>query len=100
MDKQDKIYVAGHTGLVGSAIYRNLKARGYNNIVTRSHTELDLTNQAAVQAFFEGERPDCVLLCAAKVGGDSCQFHVPGAVHLRKPGHPDQCGPCGNASWC
>ncbi|BBA33354.1 NAD-dependent epimerase/dehydratase [Methylocaldum marinum] len=69
MDKQDKIYVAGHTGLVGSAIYRNLKARGYNNIVTRSHTELDLTNQAAVQAFFEGERPDCVLLCAAKVGG-------------------------------
>ncbi|WP_133716041.1 GDP-L-fucose synthase family protein [Methylocaldum gracile] len=69
MDKQDKIYVAGHTGLVGSAIYRHLRACGYDNIVTRSHAELDLTNQPAVHAFLEAERPDYVLLCAAKVGG-------------------------------
>lgn len=69
MNKHDKIYVAGHTGLVGSAIYRHLRTHGYDNIVTRSHAELDLTNQTAVHAFFEAERPDYVLLCAAKVGG-------------------------------
>lgn len=65
----DKIYVAGHRGLVGSAIVRSLKAKGYNNIIGRTHKELDLTNQAAVQAFFEEERPDVVVLAAAKVGG-------------------------------
>lgn len=69
MNKQDKIYVAGHRGLVGSAIVRNLKAKGYNNIVGRTHAELDLTNQAAVRKFFEEERPDVVVLAAAKVGG-------------------------------
>lgn len=65
----DKIYVAGHRGLVGSAIVRSLKAKGYENIIGRTHKELDLTNQAAVQAFFEEERPDVVVLAAAKVGG-------------------------------
>lgn len=65
----DKIYVAGHRGLVGSAIVRSLKAKGYNHIIGRTHKELDLTNQAAVQAFFEAERPDVVVLAAAKVGG-------------------------------
>ena len=65
----DKIYVAGHRGLVGSAIVRSLKAKGYNNIIGRTHKELDLTNQAAVQTFFEEERPDVVVLAAAKVGG-------------------------------
>ena len=65
----DKIYVAGHRGLVGSAIVRSLKAKGYNHIIGRTHKELDLTNQAAVQAFFEEERPDVVVLAAAKVGG-------------------------------
>lgn len=65
----DKIYVAGHRGLVGSAIVRSLKAKGYENIIGRTHQELDLTNQAAVQAFFEAERPDVVVLAAAKVGG-------------------------------
>ncbi len=65
----DKIYVAGHRGLVGSAIVRSLKAKGYNNIIGRTHKELDLTNQAAVQAFFEAERPEVVVLAAAKVGG-------------------------------
>ena len=64
-----KIYVAGHRGMVGSAIVRNLQAKGYTNIVTRTHAELDLTNQAAVQAFFEKEKPDQVYLAAAKVGG-------------------------------
>ena len=65
----DKIYVAGHRGLVGSAIVRSLKAKGYTNIIGRTHKELDLTNQAAVQQFFEEEKPDVVVLAAAKVGG-------------------------------
>ena len=65
----NKIYVAGHSGMVGSAIIRNLRASGVTNIVTRSHAELDLTNQAKVQAFFEVEKPDQVYLAAAKVGG-------------------------------
>jgi GDP-L-fucose synthase len=66
---EDRIYVAGHRGLVGSALVRNLHARGYANIVTRTHAELDLTDQAAVRRFFETERPDHVFLAAAKVGG-------------------------------
>ncbi len=69
MRKTDKIYVAGHRGLVGSAIIRRLRAKGYNEIVTRTHTELDLTNQQAVNDFFSAERPDYVFLAAAKVGG-------------------------------
>lgn len=68
-DFNQKIYVAGHRGMVGSAIVRNLQAKGYQNIVTRTHAELDLTNQAAVQSFFESEKPDQVYLAAAKVGG-------------------------------
>lgn len=67
--KQTKIYVAGHRGMVGSAIVRQLKARGFNDIVTRTHAELDLTSQAAVNAFFEQEKPEQVYLAAAKVGG-------------------------------
>jgi GDP-L-fucose synthase len=66
---RQKIYVAGHRGMVGSAIVRTLKDKGYENIITRTHAELDLTNQAAVQAFFEIEKPDQVYLAAAKVGG-------------------------------
>ncbi|MBU3576923.1 GDP-L-fucose synthase [Polynucleobacter sp. UK-Kesae-W10] len=69
LDLNQKIYVAGHRGMVGSAIVRNLKAKGYTNIVTRTHAELDLTNQAAVEAFFKAEKPDQVYLAAAKVGG-------------------------------
>ena len=69
MIKKAKIYVAGHRGMVGSAIVRELKNLGYNNILTRSHDELDLTNQAQVQNFFAAEKPDQVYLCAAKVGG-------------------------------
>lgn len=69
MNKQDKIFVAGHRGLVGGAILRNLKKKGYSNIITRTHKELDLTNQAAVYDFFATEKPDYVFLAAAKVGG-------------------------------
>lgn len=69
MDKKEKIYVAGHRGLVGSAIVRNLIANGYENIVTRTHSELDLTDQAATEAFFKQEKPQFVFLAAAKVGG-------------------------------
>ena len=68
-DLKQKIYVAGHRGMVGSAIMRNLEAKGFKKIITRTHNELDLCNQAAVQAFFEAERPDQVYLAAAKVGG-------------------------------
>lgn len=69
MEKTDKIYVAGHRGLVGSAIVRSLKRQGYESVIGKSHKELDLTEQAAVRAFFEKERPDIVVLAAAKVGG-------------------------------
>lgn len=69
LNKTDKIYVAGHRGLVGSAIWNNLKARGYNNLVGRTHRELDLTDQYAVEKFFDEERPDAVVLAAAFVGG-------------------------------
>lgn len=69
MEKNSKIYVAGHRGLVGSALLRRLHAGGYNNIVTRTHSQLDLTNQPAVSNFFENERPHYVFLAAAKVGG-------------------------------
>ena len=69
MDKNSKIYVAGHLGLVGSAITKNLRSKGYTNLVFRSSSELDLTNQAAVEVFFEAEKPDYVILAAAKVGG-------------------------------
>jgi GDP-L-fucose synthase len=69
MSHQAKIYVAGHRGMVGSAIVRVLQSQGQNNIVTRTHAELDLTNQVAVQDFFATEKPDQVYLAAAKVGG-------------------------------
>jgi len=69
IDLSQKIYVAGHRGMVGSAIVRNLQAKGFANIITRTHAELDLTNQAQVAAFFEKEKPDQVYLAAAKVGG-------------------------------
>lgn len=77
MNKTDKIYVAGHRGLVGSAIVRNLLSKGYTNLVYRTHAELDLTNQAAVRDFFEQERPDVVVLAAAKVGGINANNTAP-----------------------
>jgi GDP-L-fucose synthase len=69
MKKDSKIYIAGHQGLVGSALLRRLNAKGYNNLVLRTHAELELRNQAAVQTFFAIEKPEYVILAAAKVGG-------------------------------
>jgi len=69
MNLKDKIYIAGHRGLVGSAIVRQLEQRGFANLIMRTHKELDLTNQAQVQNFFKQEKPDYVILAAAKVGG-------------------------------
>lgn len=75
MKKTDKIYVAGHRGLVGSAIVRSLREKGYSNVVGRTHKELDLTDQAMVRAFFEQEKPDVVVLAAAKVGESMQTIH-------------------------
>jgi len=69
MNIDSKIYIAGHRGMVGSAIHRNLLAKGFQNILTRSSKELDLRNQQAVNHFFEAENPEYVFLAAAKVGG-------------------------------
>ena len=69
MHSESKIYIAGHRGLVGSALVRQLKTKGYRNLVTRTHAELDLTNQAAVRDFFAREKPEYVFLAAARVGG-------------------------------
>jgi len=69
MEKQSKIYIAGHRGLVGSAIVNNLIFKGYTNLIFRTHAELDLTNQLSVETFFSNEKPEYVILAAAKVGG-------------------------------
>ena len=69
LDINSKIYIAGHCGLVGSAIWENLIRRGYTNLVGRTHSELDLTDQIAVRKFFDEERPDAVVIAAAFVGG-------------------------------
>ena len=69
MNKDSKIYIAGHRGLVGSALVRNLIVQGYNNLILRTHKELELRDQAAVREFFKAEKPDYVILAAAKVGG-------------------------------
>lgn len=77
MEKSDSIYVAGHTGLVGSAVTRKLKRRGFDNLLLRRHSELDLTNQNAVRRFFRKEKPDYVFLAAAKVGGIIANREMP-----------------------
>src|SRR6185369_6443081 len=69
MDKQAKIFVAGHRGMVGSAIVRSLRTAGYDNLLLKTHGELELKNQMAVEAFFQAEKPEYVFLAAAKVGG-------------------------------
>jgi GDP-L-fucose synthase len=78
MNKDSRIYTAGHTGLVGSALYRKLKAEGYTNLITRTHAELDLKRQADVENFFEKEKPEYVFLAAAKVGGIWANTTYPG----------------------
>ena len=69
MNKDSKIYIAGHRGLVGSALMKNLQSAGFTNLILRTHAELDLTDQTATEAFFAQEKPDYVFLAAAKVGG-------------------------------
>ncbi len=69
MTKQEKIYIAGHRGLAGSAIVRSLQKNGHTNLITRTHAELDLIDARAVAEFFASEKPDHVILAAAKVGG-------------------------------
>ena len=76
-EKNDKVYVAGHRGLVGSAIVRSLERHGYTNIIGRTHAEMDLTEQAAVRKFFASEKPDVVVLAAAKVGGINANNTAP-----------------------
>jgi GDP-L-fucose synthase len=77
MDREARIFVAGHRGMVGSAILRRLRAEGYDNLVTRRHAELDLTDQAAVKAFFRDQSPDQVVLAAARVGGIQANNRYP-----------------------
>lgn len=77
MDKNSRIYVAGHRGMVGSAIVRELNRQGYSNIITRTHEELDLLRQDAVEAFFKAEKPEYVFLAAAKVGGIMANSKAP-----------------------
>lgn len=77
MEKESKIYVAGHRGMVGSAIVRELRRQGYDNIITRTHSELDLTDQQAVNGFFAAEKPEYVFLAAAKVGGIEANDKAP-----------------------
>lgn len=77
MEKNAKIFVAGHRGMVGSAIVRALNKQGYTNIITRTHSEMDLTNQAEVEKFFKEEKPDYVFLAAAKVGGIIANSEAP-----------------------
>jgi GDP-L-fucose synthase len=77
MDKTDKIFIAGHRGLAGSAIARNLEAKGFTNLVRRDRKELDLSNESAVAAFFEKEKPDVVVLAAARVGGIKANADFP-----------------------
>jgi len=77
MEKSAKIYVAGHTGMVGSAIVRKLEREGYNNLIVKTHKELDLTNQQAVIDFFENSKPEYVMLAAAKVGGIKANMDSP-----------------------
>ena len=77
MDKNSKIYIAGHTGLVGSALFRRLEADGYSNLIVHRHSDLDLTKQAQVEAFFQSKRPEHVFLAAAKVGGIMANNNYP-----------------------
>lgn len=77
MKLDDKIYVAGHSGLVGSAIVRNLQSKKFNNLLTISHSKLDLTNQSMVSDFFQKEKPDYVIIAAAKVGGIAANNNFP-----------------------
>ena len=82
MDKGSKIYISGHTGLVGSAIVEVLREEGYQNIILRTHEELDLKNQDDVEKFFEKEKPEFIFMSAAKVGGIGANTTYPAEIYL------------------
>ena len=82
LDRTTRIYVAGHRGMVGSATLRLLEQQGFSNLIVASSSELDLTNQVAVSGFFERERPEIVILCAAKVGGIQANIENPATFLL------------------
>ena len=82
MEKKAKIFIAGHRGLVGSAIVRELTKQGYTNLLYKSHKDLNLENQQAVIDFFKAEKPEYVILAAAKVGGDWSEFSISGRIYL------------------
>ena len=84
MNQSDKIYVAGHNGMVGSAIVRKLREKGFINIITRPSSELDLTNQKDTYNFLQDEKPDYVLIAAAKVGGIYANDSCPAEFYLSK----------------
>ena len=90
MNKQARIFVAGHRGLVGSAIVRRLRALGYEQLVFAERRELDLTRQAEVEAWFAAHRPEVVIMAAAKVGGIHANNSYAGRFHSRQPGDADQ----------
>ncbi len=82
MNLQSKIYIAGHTGLVGSAIVRKLEMRGYKNLIYQTSTQLDIRNQQAVNNFFEQQKPEYVFLAAAKVGGIQANLSFRSCLYL------------------
>jgi nucleoside-diphosphate-sugar epimerase len=88
MEKNAKIYVAGHHGLVGSAIWKNLQNKGYTNLVGRTHKELDLLDSVSVRQFFDEEQPEYVFLAAAFVGGKQ---YLPRRLYLQKSANPTEC---------
>lgn len=85
MEKSAKIYIAGHHGLVGSAIWRNLQEKGYTNLTGRSHKELDLLDGVAVKDFFDQERPEYVILAARPRGRYHGKQHIQGGLYLQEP---------------
>ena len=91
MNKKDKVYIAGHNGLVGSSIIRALQNEGYRNLITRSHNELDLLRQEDVEQFFKLEIPDYVFLAAAKVGGIHANDSFPADFIREQFTYTEQC---------
>lgn len=91
MEKSAKIYVAGHHGLVGSAIWKNLQEKGYTHLIGRSHKELDLLDGVAVKRFFDEEQPEYVILAAAHGGGNYGKQYLSGRFYLSKPANTAEC---------
>ncbi len=90
MQHDSKIYVAGHRGLVGSALMRQLKTNGYRNFVTRTHAELDLTDQTAVRDFFCGGKAGICFSCSSQGRRHPCQQHLSRRIYFLESGHSDQ----------